>query len=149
MYITQHWIFAFSYLRVAIVFKLVFSKRGPKLEQRLAKRVNLINLIAVSAFVFICLPILLQIGQGTFNERTYPILITVSYTCVASILSFSIYRIRKYSQMLVQNTVFTNEALMIAHLAAFAYLTLFIIVLNWITYSISDADELGQLTYQE
>lgn len=37
-------------------------------------------------------------------------------------LSYSIYKIRKYSKMLVQNQIFSNEVLMLSHLFSFAIL---------------------------
>ena len=45
------------------------------------------------------------------------------------ILCFAIWRIRKFSRMLVESQIFANECLMISHLAAFATLTINSLVL--------------------
>ena len=39
---------------------------------------------------------------------------------IITVLGFSIYRIRKYSKLLVKNKIFVNECLMITHLISFA-----------------------------
>ena len=51
-------------------------------------------------------------------------MIVVFYGLIFGILAFSIYRIRKYSKMLVQNKIFASECLMICHLASFAFLAI-------------------------
>ena len=43
---------------------------------------------------------------------------------IVVVLAYSIYRIRKFSKMLVQNNVFANEFLMMAHLGFFIFLAL-------------------------
>ena len=43
---------------------------------------------------------------------------------IVILLAFSIWRIRKFSKILVQSQIFANECLMVSHLAAFTYLAL-------------------------
>ena len=52
---------------------------------------------------------------------------------IVLILGFSIYKIRKFSKMLVQSQIFANECLMVSHLAAFAFFT----VLNTYTQTLN------------
>lgn len=65
---------------------------------------------------------------------------SIGMVLILVILCFAIWRIRKFSRMLVESQIFANECLMISHLAAFATLTInslvlftFAIVLNNIT----------------
>ena len=49
---------------------------------------------------------------------------------IIALLSFSIYRIRKYSKMLEQSKIFANECLMVSHLTAFIYLGVVMVIAN-------------------
>ena len=48
------------------------------------------------------------------------------------ILAFSIFRIRKYSKLLVESKIFANECLMILHLTSFAVYTLLFTIVSWL-----------------
>jgi len=48
----------------------------------------------------------------------------IAYAAIAIVQSIAVYKIRKFSKMLVANQVFVNERLMIFHLFAFIWLSL-------------------------
>ena len=57
----------------------------------------------------------------------------IGMVLIMVMLSFSIYRIRKFSHMLVQRQIFANECLMMSHLASFAIFTLTTLLVYLIT----------------
>ena len=57
-------------------------------------------------------------------EKAYSVILMMGCTVITLILSYSIWRIRKFSKLLIQSNIFANECLMISHLAGFAFLTL-------------------------
>ena len=95
-------------------------------------RTKLVQVLSIITYTCVGIPFLVTLAEGKYKKGSYPILITMSYCCVVGILSFSIYRIRKYSQMLVQNNIFANEELMVAHLSAFAFMAFLIIACDWL-----------------
>ena len=66
---------------------------------------------------------------------------------ISVVLSFSIYRIRKFSKMLVQNKVFANEFLMLAHLGFFAFLGLTFLATGILTIIINDSGNIHKMDY--
>ena len=133
LYFTQHMIFAISYLRIALVFKLVFSNVSMEAKKRLKNRLNCVYVLGFVLFAFISLPwivllffIISSEDDMTINDlkRYYDIVSIVCFTSITLLLAYSIYRIRKFSKMLVQSKIFANECLMFCHLAAFSYLAI-------------------------
>lgn len=61
---------------------------------------------------------------------------------VTATLTFSLYRIRKYSKMLVANKVFANEWLMLVHLSCFTILTITTLVAILIGFNLSETDDI-------
>ena len=128
---TQHQLFAISYFRIALIFKLIFSFRNEQVLKEIGRRITYIYIFAATLFVFTDLPYLvtLFITKLDTYDAALPM---VSFLSITIILSFAIFRIRKFSFQLVQNKIFANESLMIVHLVAFTYLT----VLNVATVSL-------------
>ena len=128
---TQHQLFAISYFRIALIFKLVFNFRNEDVVQELGRRITYIYIFAATLFVFTDLPYLVSLFIKKLD--TYDaVLPMVSFLSITLILSFAMVRIRKFSFQLVQNKIFANESLMIIHLISFTYLT----ALNIVTYSL-------------
>ena len=96
------------------------------------RRGKIVQVLSIITYTCVCIPFLLTLAEGKYQKGSYPILITMSYCCITGILGFSIYKIRKYSQMLVQNDIFANEELMVAHLSAFAFMAFLIIACDWL-----------------
>ena len=48
-----------------------------------------------------------------------------SWIALTSMLTFSIWRIRRFSAMLAQNKIFANEKLMLIHLISFYFVTIY------------------------
>ena len=128
LYTLQHSVFAISYFRIAISFKLVFHVESEKAQ--LALR-NLLLWTYVIGFFFLfmvsAMPWIVFIFIG-HNSKIYDIFNMVNFNLIVALLSFSIYRIRKYSKMLVQSNIFANECLMLSHLASFTWLTILITI---------------------
>ena len=113
----QHWIFALSYLKVAVNFKLIFSVDSDAITQKLTKRNSLLSIVEyIGLFAVIVTNIIFEF----LSDESYWTFLTTYYFTIVSILGFSIYRIRKYSKLLVKNKIFVNECLMITHLISFA-----------------------------
>ena len=140
--------FAISYLRVALNFKLYFS--SPNCEQgqeKLRQRNKCINIFGLVFIIFTSLPVLIfpfkdllkktRVASTIIRSGTKAIYIMISYTVTTIILVFSIYRIRKYSKMLVQNKIFANECLMMSHLASFIFLGVISTISQFIEFSIA------------
>ena len=87
------------------------------MQQKLAKRNSLLNIVE---YVGIFAIILASILFNFLSVKIYNMFITTLLFTIVSILGFSIYRIRKYSKLLVKNKIFVNECLMITHLISFA-----------------------------
>lgn len=122
-YVFQHWLFAASYFRIAIIFKLVFSVQSEKVTKELQRREVRLFVFSLTVFLFTALPILLSAFNSNQNyTQTLLILVIVAYSTIIVVLSISLYRIRKFSKMLVANTVFLNERLMIVHYVSFSLL---------------------------
>ena len=117
----QHWIFSLSYLKVAVNFKLIFSVDSDTIKQKLSKRNSLLSIVEyIGLFAVIVTSIMFDFLSNESNMMFN----TTYYFTIVSILGFSIYRIRKYSKLLVKNKIFVNECLMITHLISFAGLAI-------------------------
>ena len=136
LYISQHSVFAISYFRIAICFKLVFHVESEKAQQALRNRLLWIYAIGFFLFLVCAVPWIVYIFIER-NTKIYIIINTVNFNLIVALLSFSIYRIRKYSKMLVQSNIFANECLMLSHLASFTWVALLITISNSLTLSIS------------
>ena len=132
---TQHLIFAFSYLRIALIFKLAFSFNSPQAQKSLKNRMTFIYVSGVASFTFLFFPWLLMLvfqysssDNANYNNcalhRAFDVLFLLCFSMIVILLAFSIWRIRKFSKILVQSQIFANECLMVSHLAAFTYLAL-------------------------
>ena len=128
---TQHQLFAISYFRIALIFKLVFHFRNEEVVQEIGRRITYIYIFAATLFVFTDLPYLVTLFIKELDAYDSS-LEMVSFLSITLILSFAMFRIRKFSFQLVQNKIFANESLMIIHLISFTYLT----ALNIVTYSL-------------
>ena len=129
LYISQHSVFAISYFRIAICFKLVFHVESEKAQQALHNRLLWIYAIGLFLFLVCAVPWIVYIFIEQ-NSKIYDIIITVNVNLIVALLSFSIYRIRKYSKMLVQSNIFANECLMLSHLASFTWVALLSTISN-------------------
>ena len=69
------------------------------------------------------------------------------FILITILLTVAIYRIRKYSRMLVQNKIFANERLMCAHLMSFAVITALDYIITSIIVNLSDIPE-AELNFQ-
>ena len=123
MYMTQQWIFAVSYLRIAVVFKLVFSLQSEKVVKELNRRFAQCLVLAIIVFLLTILPFLIMIFSEKVAEL-YSYFFIAGLWSVTIVLSFGILRIRKFSKMLVQNKIFANETLMRIHLICFFFQSL-------------------------
>ena len=72
-----------------------------------------------------------------------------SYYAITGILTASIFRIRKYTCMLVQNGVFSNERLMYAHLFSFAFISVLQTISAPIFIRLYDVDTTDFSTQEE
>ena len=126
-YLAQHWVFALSYLQIAIIFKLSFSYNDRRVKTELARRTTIIRILTIIVIIILLLPdiliVIFTIGN-TIGMLWYTMFCSlISFYAITGILTVSIFRIRKYSRMLVQNGVFSNERLMYAHLSSFALIS--------------------------
>ena len=62
---------------------------------------------------------------------------------IVVVLSYSIYKIRKFCKMLVQNNVFANEFLMLAHLGFFTFLALTFVATGTLTILLNNEDQIS------
>ena len=125
LFIVQHWIFAFSYFKIAMNFKLIFSVDSEEIKKKLKRRTRILNVIQyVGLAIFILMDFLTNFIQNKYGIITAEVNVALCQITILVILSFSILRIRKYSKLLVQNKIFANETLMICHLLSFIALTL-------------------------
>ena len=100
-FLLQHWIFAISYLRVAMIFKLVFSQSKCSDVQLLKRREWQVNAFGIGTFVFaiillICLVSLLEIRNDDQFKRAYLYLGVLNIFCcllVVVVLTFALIRI--------------------------------------------------------
>lgn len=100
-FLLQHWIFAISYLRVAVIFKLVFSQSSCSDVQLLKRRQWQVNAFGVGMFVFvliilICLVTEIEIrNNDTFGDAYlyYGVLNIFCSLIVVVVLTFSLIRI--------------------------------------------------------
>ena len=83
------------------------------------------------------------------SSTIYLIINIVNFNLIVALLAFSIYRIRKYSKMLVQSNIFANECLMLSHLASFTWLTLLITIGNSLTLSNTGWDSEEDMTIEQ
>jgi hypothetical protein len=121
MYLTEHWIFVMLYLRVCVIFKLVFSFHNEKIRAELRRREKLVLTFGIVVFLLTDVPLLFCIFiEGTYFNVTYKILRMIGYVVLVVTQCIAILRIRKFSKMLVANEVFVNERLMCMHLFFFA-----------------------------
>ena len=56
MYLTQHWIFVISYLRVSVIFKLVFSLYDVRIQEELRNQFGDegLNFSSQNMFINLC-----------------------------------------------------------------------------------------------
>ena len=101
---TQHWLFACSYFRIALTFKLSFSVDPEKAKKEITKRENFVKIFgllvwAITELPWLILPFIPARGMGF----AYAIAIVdlICFFLIVVVLTFSIFRIRKYSKMLV------------------------------------------------
>ena len=68
-YLGQHWVFAFDYLKVALIFKLAFSFKDEQVTVALSRRVKSVNLVsAVILLAMLILNLLLLIAQESSSR---------------------------------------------------------------------------------
>ena len=72
LYFTQHMIFAISYLRIALVFKLVFSNDSVEAKKQLKNRLNCVYILGFVLFAFISMPwiVLLFLITSSEDDKT-------------------------------------------------------------------------------
>lgn len=119
LYISQHIIFAVSYLRVALVFKLAFSYENEFVSKSIQRRLVFVKIFGAVLFFSFCIINVLILTE-VLSENAYLIMNMVVFSGLTVILAYSVIRIRRYSRMLVQNKIFANEFLMVTHLASFS-----------------------------
>jgi len=126
MYLTQHWIFVISYLRVSVIFKLVFSFHNEKIQAELRRRELFVYTFGFVGYLSVGIPLILARFMDTdtslFAHKSFKVLSMTAFASAAIVQSIAIYRIRKFSKMLVANQVFMNERFMCIHLFAFVWL---------------------------
>ena len=71
-----------------------------------------------------CIPFIISMFIGSNDRYSVAVSDQICFWMIVVVLAYSIYRIRKFSKMLVQNNVFANEFLMMAHLGFFTFLAL-------------------------
>lgn len=119
LYISQHIIFAVSYLRVALVFKLAFSYENEYVNRSIRNRMLFIKILFAVLFLSFTLVNALIVSEY-LSDNAYLIMNMVVFSGLTIILAFAVIRIRTYSRMLVQNKIFANEFLMVTHLSSFS-----------------------------
>ena len=114
----QHLIFAASYVRVAVIFKLVFSIDPAAVMKSIKRRKTLVNIFTAVVFCLTALPVPIL----TIVNKKYLLSMFFNNLCIfiqVVALIYALVRIRGLSKMLKQNRIFANELLMISHLAAY------------------------------
>ena len=56
LYWSQHWIFAVSYLRIAVIFKLAFSYESAEVQLKCKRRIILINVVLYLGLLVFAFP---------------------------------------------------------------------------------------------
>ena len=109
-YITQNWIFAFSYLKMALCFKFAFNQNSFQYQKEYKRRERLVKAIGIITYLFfllIIISIFIAWGKHIIHFRigfvTQSILNMTANIFITIIEAFSLYRIRKYTRMLVAN----------------------------------------------
>ena len=146
-YIAQHWIFAFSYLKIALVFKLAFTKKSDASLTQYKRREKIVNYVGSLSFIFFFLLYIANEIAFHFEKISIETSITITATIdlvmtptMIVILAFSLFRIRQYTKMLKANKVFANEKLMVAHLLCFCATYFFLINDDVMLYATKGVD---------
>ena len=107
MYLTQHWIFVISYLRVSVIFKLVFSLYDVRIQEELRRREVYVYIFGFVGYMCVGIPLILARFLDTDTSisahRAFKVLVMIAFASIAIVQSIAIYRIRKFSKMLVAN----------------------------------------------
>ena len=107
-----------------MIFKLVFSIDSDKVRYETNRRLQIIYLVAGVTIFMTCIPFIISMFIGSNDRYSVAVSDQICFWMIVVVLAYSIYRIRKFSKMLVQNNVFANEFLMMAHLGFFTFLAL-------------------------
>ena len=85
MYLTQQWIFVISYLRVSIIFKLVFSFYDERIQAELRRREVCIYIFGFFGCMFVCIPLILASFLDTtiFAHRAFKVLYMIAFATPA------------------------------------------------------------------
>ena len=119
---------------------MLFSVDSDAIKEKLAKRTFYLKIVEYVGLFAILLESSLSM---ILSYPVFHVMLTAWMFIILFILGFSIFRIRKYSKMLVNNKIFVNECLMITHLISFAGLA--IVYSSAIAlYLLTDSDSEGQ-----
>ena len=95
---------------------MLFSVDSDAIKEKLAKRTFYLKIVEYVGLFAILLESSLSM---ILSYPVFHVMLTAWMFIILFILGFSIFRIRKYSKMLVNNKIFVNECLMITHIISF------------------------------
>ena len=117
LFLTQHWIFAQVYLRVALIFELAFSSQTEEVEERKTQRMWWLSFanfaISFALSVSLILMIIIQ------DLRLMSTLITIMSFIFTIVLTFALFRLKRLSKFLESEGIIPNRTLVIIHLTTF------------------------------
>lgn len=85
MYLTQQWIFVISYLRVSIIFKLVFSFYDERIQAELRRRELCVYIFGFVGYMCVCIPLILAkfLDTTIFAHRAFKVLYMIAFATSA------------------------------------------------------------------
>ena len=84
-----------------MIFKLVFSIDSEKVRIETNRRLHIIHTVACVIIFMTCVPFIITMFIGTETRNSVGVINQICFWMIVVVLAYSIYRIRKFSKMLV------------------------------------------------